>query len=81
MSNVVGFDGNEVPVPGEPVQAVVDHLEELLARAKAGQVHCIVEAVDTPDGVLWSIHGTAMGFDMIGGLEMAKARIIRLMGD
>ena len=73
---VVSLSGEIVPQKGQPVGVVVEHLEELLRAAKAGHLHCFAGAYDTPNGVRWLVAGSGVGFDMIGGLEMAKQRIV-----
>jgi hypothetical protein len=80
MSRVVDIrDGQPVSITGKPVPDVVIAVEEMLGQAKAGSIHAIAAAYDTPQGVVYRVCGSAMGFDLLGGLEMVKARIIRMM--
>lgn len=48
--SVVAFNGG--PIPGEPVADVVERLETLLERAKAGEVVAIAFALLRPDGLV-----------------------------
>jgi hypothetical protein len=49
MADVIGFRG--AVIPGEPVPAVVDALEWLLAAAQRGEVRGIAYAISSPEGV------------------------------
>lgn len=81
MSNVVDMFGNEVPQAGDQVDSMVKFAEKLLQKAKDGQVHGVCGAMQTATGAEWFVYGTGCGFEMIGGLEMAKARLIKIIGD
>lgn len=50
MSNVVSISGDKPPQLGEPNEAVVAALEELLAMAKGGQLQNFIGTGFAPDG-------------------------------
>lgn len=77
--NVIGLKGEYIPQPGKADPAVVQHLEYMLQRARDGYIHCIAGVYDTPDGVCYYNMGAGLGFDIIGGLEVIKQRIVDIM--
>lgn len=78
-NKIINIDGSKAAVRGEPVEVVVEALEEMLDLARRGQINTIacVFGVRESDHfrVNYLVRGPGMGFDMIGGLEMAKTRI------
>lgn len=78
--NVVNLHKGQ-STPGEPVESVVEFLEATLARAKAGDVHCIVGAFDAHHGGCeFFVVGKDFGFDALGGVELAKQSLLRKYG-
>lgn len=75
-NKVVGLKGEFVPGAGEVHKGCVELLETLLADAKAGDIHAVVAVCDYPSGVRFAVVGCAMGYDMIGGIEVAKRRLV-----
>lgn len=88
-ANVVRIeDGSELhAIPGESVQTLVDHLENLLQLAKTGKICGIVGAVVYPgkEGYLRSSSDTWAGiidsYSAIGALEVAKLAMVDRMKD
>ena len=77
MTGVVGIHGQYVPMDGEADQDVVACLETMLRDARAGHLHALAVVYDTPTGVRYRVVGYAIGFDLLGGIEVAKDEIIR----
>lgn len=67
MSNVVGLRG-EIPLY-TPVPEVIECLEELLARAKAGEVRAVALAYVLPEGIT----GTAWNSGAASRHELTSA--------
>ena len=80
---VVSIDGSPVIKPNEPVPEVVQCLEEMLAKAKDGHITAVACAYYVTEAnskrAFYHVFGSSMGFDLIGGLEAAKARLLKLM--
>lgn len=76
MSRVHVLPGS--PVPGyEPVPEVVEHLEELLAQAKRGEVRALAVVSVEPDGGVNSRSTTQGHFwKLLGGLTVLQHRMI-----
>lgn len=79
MADVVGLRGGPVRGQGEPVASVVAALEDLLERAKSGDITAFAGVVETGSVAQWHVVGSGFGFDMLGGLECAKHRLLTLM--
>lgn len=61
----------------EVVDSVVRALEEMLQLAKDGQLVGLAAAmVDYKGDGSYSLSGRISGYNLLGGLEMAKAKII-----
>lgn len=84
MSNddpkIVGLKGQYVPGSGKPHGDCVDLLECLLEEAQAGQIHAVAVVCDYHDGVRFAVVGSAMGYDMIGGIEQMKRAVQQKVG-
>lgn len=57
MSNVAPFPGSKVPEPFDPAP-VIKALEELLDRAKAGEISCFVVGFVRPDSAICTLLGS-----------------------
>jgi len=62
----------------EPVASVVDMFEDLLRRAKSGEVRSAIVCGTCAGGTIYHAHDTAEGgrFELIGAVEAVKARIL-----
>lgn len=75
---VVSLSGNKVYERGEVHEGCVEFAEQLLGDAKSGKIHAIGAAIELNGVVHYRVVGS-VGFDMIGGLEMAKRELMDLM--
>lgn len=81
-AEVSAINGGRIAVPGEPSENLVQCLEDLLARARAGEITGIAGAYTTATGRGWVQSsasfeaGHAYGFSLIGALETIKQRVV-----
>ncbi len=82
MANVVALNGVAIASLGDPDKDVIEHLEDLLARAQAGEVIAIMTVTCNADGSTGqsSAGNTLSTLSMIGQLERLKHRAIQSMG-
>ena len=79
MSNVKSLYGGPTGQP-EPSEVTIAVLEEMLARAHAGEVIGIAVAAVHHDGLCsYTVSGRVGGYSLLGALEMAKADLIEAM--
>lgn len=73
MSNVASFRPGD-PIPVRTVEPrVVEHLEELLEKARSGEVIGICGAAQYFDGLAsWHIVGLTNSFSVIGALQVMQ---------
>jgi hypothetical protein len=77
MSNVVNFNGDEVLLPMEPCDELVSRLEDLLERAKSGDIHGISAVLTHGDGSVSIVRTLTPNYRAIGAVfsmatDMAK---------
>lgn len=69
--NVVSLNGSRVADKGEPNQVLIERLENLLERARSGQVQSFIGTGFTSDGsrvALWTDHHDNV-YEMLGALS------------
>ena len=64
MGTVHAIDGGKVPAAGEPDNDLVSLLENLIERARLGQIQSLVATGRTADGARWSAFGGSLGDDV-----------------
>lgn len=80
-------DGHTQPSGGEPDENLVEFLENLLERARAGDVIGVAAAVALPSpvGSIMPVESFRVGWNasaaMVGALEDVKYRILRSLND
>jgi hypothetical protein len=67
--------GAEILQPGEPHPAVVDILEDLLERARSGEIVAISAAVMNADKSAGRYHAGQISYTLLGALETLKVKI------
>lgn len=86
-AEVRAINGGEVALPGEPSEGVIECLEDLLARARAGEITGLAGAYTVATGEGWIQRassyeaGHAYGHAMVGALESVKYRLLREAND
>lgn len=76
-NNVVSLGGGPALDNREPSEALISHLEDLLERARSGEIMGMAAATLYRDRTTaYSVVGAIEGFSMVGALEMAKMAII-----
>jgi hypothetical protein len=81
MSNVKALFGDGVDI-GEPNEGCVTMLEELLERAKGGDIVGLACATISAHGLAsYSLAGLVGPYGLLGAVEMAKAELLDEMRD
>lgn len=76
---VIGLNGQLSHRSAEPSQACISSLEEMLQRAKSGELQGFVAAALTSADVAeYRIAGRVGGFAMQGALECAKSELVNV---
>lgn len=81
-AEVRAINGGAIALPGDPSEDVVECLEDLLARARAGEITGIAGAYTTATGEGWVQRassyeaGHAYGYALVGALEHIKAQVM-----
>ena len=76
-NNVVSLGGGPILDNREPSEALIAHLEDLLERARSGEIMGMAAATLYRDRTTaYSVVGAIEGFSMVGALEMAKMALI-----
>ena len=77
MTNVISIDGAPVPLAqAEPNEALVAFFEDMLARARAGEIQGFAGGTMGEDCLCsWHAVGLVDAFGMIGALEIVKTRL------
>lgn len=66
-------------VSQKPNEATIAFLEDLLERAKSGDVVGVaVSSLHWDQAASYAVVGSVGGYSMIGGLEMAKATVVEV---
>lgn len=74
MTKIIGLHGQHIPETQEPVESVVEALEEMLADAKAGQligIGCVT--MDHSSRAGYRLCGYLSSYSALGAVEMIKA--------
>lgn len=78
-AKVVGMDGEPVPMAREPNAACIRALEDLLERARSGEVQGFAGAtLDADQCASWHAAGFVGSFGMLGALEVTKAHLMQV---
>ena len=79
MSNVIPFHkGDVVIATGEPRESVIKAIEDLLERARSGDIQGMAYAALYHDSLAsWGIVGLCGPHSLIGAVEVMKANLIR----
>lgn len=76
---VYGLNGQVSHRSAEPCEACIQGLEEMLERARTGDIQGFVAAILTSaDAAEYRIAGRVGGFGMQGALECAKAELVNV---
>lgn len=79
---VVSMNGLPVTAPGEVSKETVEHLEDLLERAKSGEVIGFVGvAMDRDETVAYHGAGRIASYQIMGALSGAAMKVNDLMED
>lgn len=70
---VVSLQGKPLPVPGEPVEDVVKQLEDILQRAKSGEINGFVAVVTHADECVSAYQSIRPNLRVIGMLTVLAA--------
>lgn len=76
MTKIIGLHGQHVPETQEPVESVVEALEEMLADAKAGQligIGCVT--MDHSSRAGYRICGYLSGYSAIGAAQIVVTEL------
>lgn len=82
-AEVRAINGGEIALPGNPLESVIECLEELLVRARAGEITGIAGGYTCPSGEGWVQKASSFeaghiyGNALVGSLESVKYRILR----
>lgn len=77
--NVIGLHGDFHPAAAQTNTTVIAELERLLEAARSGEIVGLVGSYVHRNGTAtYSYAGAVSGYALIGGLECAKERLIRL---
>lgn len=82
-AEVRAINGGDIALPGNPSESVIECLEDLLARARAGEITGVAGGYTVASGEGWlqTGHsfeaGHAYGHALIGALESVKYRLLR----
>lgn len=78
VSNVTSFyNGDPVIATAEPRESVIKELEDLLERARSGEVQGVAYAALHSDGLAsWGIFGAQGPYSMVGAVEVMKANLL-----
>ena len=77
------FNGMPVPVPGTVSENLVRWLEDMLERAKSGEIVGMVAAYEYPSAsgtirpASYSVVGYVDSYSIVGALECAKQEMVR----
>lgn len=75
----IGDPGSETASPGEPVESLVEELEEILERARSGEIRgmCIVTIDQANEAEYWIAGQKIMAWSILGGIEVMKSCLLR----
>jgi hypothetical protein len=77
--NVIGLHGNFSPPKVRTNATLIAELERLLEAARSGEIVGLAGSYVHRDGVVtWSYAGAVGGYGLIGGLDCAREKMIRL---
>jgi hypothetical protein len=82
MSNVVSISGDRVPQAGEPNPRLVESLEDLLERARSGEVQGVAyAALDRDNLAHWCCGGLVGCYSVLGALTCLTNRVRQVCED
>lgn len=79
MAEIYNLDGEPMPIlenPGEPVPSVVEAIEKLLEKARAGEAVGLVAVYCYSDGATGGYVTGRMTYSLIGRMEDLKLDIL-----
>lgn len=76
--NVVSLNGAEIIAPGTPSPKVIVLCEDLLERARSGEIMGVSVVYAYSDGAFGQGHEGQISYGLVGALEALK---VRLAGD
>ena len=74
---VVSLQGKPLPVPGEPVEDVVKQLEDILERARSGEINGFVAVVTHADKLVSAYQSIRPNLRVMGMLTVLAAEYAR----
>lgn len=81
MGDIVSLHGDAITPPGEPVPSVVEWAEELLERARSGEVKGIACAVLFADNATGTSMRGALNFAIVGRMQAMSIELIDHLED
>ena len=78
-NNVFGMHGAPIITPGTVLPEIVECLEDLLMRAKAGEIQCFCYAYVYGDGATGAGRRGLPSYSLIGRLEEVKINILQAL--
>ena len=76
---VVSLTGSPIPRPGAPSERLIEWMEAMLERAKAGEVIGFAGAALHADkAATFHIVGFTGGFSMLGAMDCAHRRLVEI---